>query len=148
MRDIEKHRVTCRRYYQNNKEEMKASERRKYQLHHNEIRARRNYLNSQRKEERAILARQDYAEKRQIILEHYGSKCCCCGETESLFLEIDHVNNDGWTHRKEIGTSAKALLLWIIKNDFPDSIQLLCANCNQGKKRNGGICPHQLKNDQ
>ncbi len=26
--------------------------------------------------------------------------------------------------------------------------QLLCANCNQGKKRNGEICPHKLKKDQ
>ena len=134
-----------RQYYRDNAEAIKKKEREKYKSHHDEIRDRRQFLDSLRKEERATTARKEYADKRLIILEHYGGKCSCCDESEPLFLEIDHVNNDGWTHRKEIGTSAKALLLWIIRNDFPDSIQILCANCNQGKKRNGGICPHQLK---
>ena len=136
-----------RQHYTENADAIKKKEREKYKLHHDTIRARRQFLDSQRKEERATTARKEYADKRALIIQHYGGKCICCGEDEPLFLEIDHINNDGWTHRKEIGTSAKALLLWIIRNDFPDSIQILCANCNQGKKRNGGVCPHQLKID-
>lgn len=100
------------------------------------------------REEIATQQRKEYAEKRLLIIQHYGGKCACCGEDEPLFLEIDHINNDGWTHRKEIETSAKALVLWIIRNNYPDGFQILCANCNQGKKRGGGICPHKLRKDQ
>jgi hypothetical protein len=46
-----------------------------------------------------------------------------------------------------MGRSAKALVCWIVRHDFPDDFQLLCANCNQGKKRGGGTCPHKLKSD-
>lgn len=31
---------------------------------------------------------------------------------------------------------------WAILNGFPDELQLLCFNCNCGRQRNGGVCPH------
>lgn len=86
---------------------------------------------------------------RDEVYKHYGNICACCGETESKFLSIDHVNNDGAKHRKEIWTSASRrssgshLYRWIIKNNYPDGFQLLCMNCNHGKSRNDGICPHK-----
>lgn len=73
----------------------------------------------------------------------YGGSCACCGEKESLFLQLDHVFNDGHIDRKENKTSAK---LWakLKKQGWPkDRYQLLCANCNFGKAMNGGVCPHQ-----
>lgn len=81
---------------------------------------------------------------REKILSHYGKFCHCpgCIETEELFLEFDHINNDGNKHRKIIGKGGQALIHWIINNEFPTSIQVLCSNCNQGKRRNNGICPH------
>jgi hypothetical protein len=30
-----------------------------------------------------------------------------------------------------------------VMNDFPPGFQLLCSNCNHGRARNGGICPHK-----
>jgi hypothetical protein len=30
-----------------------------------------------------------------------------------------------------------------VKNAFPDTITLLCFNCNCGKGRNKGVCPHK-----
>jgi len=95
------------------------------------------------REKRNERERMRYQGFRQRVLEHYGNKCACCGETEPLFLEMDHIKNDGHKHRKDIGTSAKALVYWLIQNDFPEGYQILCANCNQGKKRNKGICPHK-----
>jgi hypothetical protein len=71
----------------------------------------------------------------------YGNKCVCCGETEPLFLTIDHVNNDGNIERKL--NSQGNLYSRIISAGFPDTFQILCWNCNTGKMRNNGVCPHQ-----
>lgn len=87
------------------------------------------------------------------VLEAYGSKCACCGETEILFLQVDHKNNDGNLHRKELKEKTKSknysgtrFYIWLRQQGFPkDKFQLLCANCNSGKARNGGICPHHNK---
>lgn len=54
------------------------------------------------------------------------------------FLEIDHTNNNGNTHRKEVG---RHLYKWIIKNNYPRDLQILCANCNRSKGK-FGYCPH------
>ena len=78
---------------------------------------------------------------RNLVFDHYGRTCICCGESEFRFLTIDHINNDGATHRKAIGGN---LYSWLIKNQFPDGFQVLCFNCNHGKHLNGGICPHQV----
>lgn len=78
----------------------------------------------------------------------YGRRCVCCGEENLLFLSIDHVNNDGAAHRRSLrSTSTRSyggvnILAWAKKNNFPPSLQLLCFNCNCGKQRNGGVCPH------
>jgi len=87
-------------------------------------------------------------QKRDIVFNAYGGKKCnCCGEEEVLFLTIDHINNNGAKHRKEICKSGKAsgtaIHLWLIKNNFPKGFQVLCANCRLGKHLNGGICPHK-----
>lgn len=73
----------------------------------------------------------------------YGDRCVCCGETEPLFLTIDHINNDGAKHRKEIGQ--RNFLLWLSRNNYPPGFQTMCINCNLGKHRNKGICPHEVK---
>jgi len=75
----------------------------------------------------------------------YGNKCVCCGEGNLQFLTLDHINNDGnldranhkndRTHR----TQMNAIL-------HPDRsrYQILCFNCNLGKVRNKGVCPHKI----
>ena len=84
-----------------------------------------------------------YYELKEKVYSAYGHVCVCCGEIQSEFLTLDHVNNDGNTHRKTFGGSqGENILLWIIANDYPDTIQVLCWNCQWGKKKNGGICPH------
>lgn len=84
--------------------------------------------------------------KDQVFAAYGGYKCNCCGETTKEFLMLDHVNNDGAAHRREIfGRSTGAgrvLYTWIKKNKFPPTFQVLCANCNWGKRING-ICPHK-----
>lgn len=79
------------------------------------------------------------------VFAHYGHRCVCCGESNPGFLSIDHVNGCGGELRKIHGTGAK-LYRWLCANDFPEGFQTLCINCNLGRARNGGICPHKTDN--
>ena len=76
---------------------------------------------------------------KETVITHFGGKCACCGMDEIRFLTIDHVNNDGREHRKEIGRSS--LYKWLLRYDFPETyeLQCLCYNCNFGKNHNGGV---------
>lgn len=74
------------------------------------------------------------------VLDAYGGReCVCCGETIVEFLTIDHINGDGGKHRKEVNGS---MYIWLRKNNYPEGFQVLCMNCNFGK-RLSGICPHK-----
>jgi excisionase family DNA binding protein len=87
--------------------------------------------------------KQDYHRKlKQEVMTAYGNECVCCGETSSKFLTLDHVNNDGGAHRKAIGGSGVSIYQWARRNGYPNKLQILCWNCNMGKKVNGGECPH------
>jgi hypothetical protein len=83
---------------------------------------------------------------REEVLNAYGGRCACCGEREPCFLHIDHINNDGYSHRKTVSRCSTSMYRWLKQRGFPrDGYQLLCANCNFGRFLNGGICPHQRK---
>lgn len=110
-------------------EKLKESRKRSYAKHKDKRRA-------EAKEYAANLVVRCY--------QHYGAQCVCCGESREKFLTIDHINNDGAEHRKSIGQGGSRLYKWLIDNNFPDTFQLLCFNCNCGRYRNGGICPHKM----
>jgi hypothetical protein len=82
---------------------------------------------------------------RERVFAHYGTECVCCGESEPLFLTIDHINGGGRAHHREIkGTpGAGTFYNWLISQEFPEGFQVLCFNCNSGRHRNGGTCPHE-----
>lgn len=88
-----------------------------------------------KKKERRLLVK-------RTVFDHYGSVCGCCGEAEIVFLALDHINNDGASQRKTDNKAGSLLYEFILKNGFPDDLQLLCHNCNLGRHINGGICPH------
>jgi hypothetical protein len=90
-----------------------------------------------------------YALKEKVYAAYGGYVCACCGETQPEFLTLDHVNNDGHAHRKSMnGNQGGNFLKWIVANNYPNSIQVLCWNCQWGKNKNNGICPHQVtRND-
>ena len=68
------------------------------------------------------------------VVDHYGGKCVQCGMAKLQCLELDHINNDGAKHRKSIGLNntrgGSSFYRWIIKNNYPDLLQVLCANCH------------------
>lgn len=77
-----------------------------------------------------------------IVFAAYGGPICnCCKETTRLFLTIDHIDGGGNKHRRETG---KHFYNWLRRNNFPSGYQILCSNCNTGRARNNGTCPHQL----
>lgn len=81
------------------------------------------------------------------MIDAYGGACVCCGEVETAFLCIDHIQNDGARHREQIGQgvrqigSGSVMMAWLVQQGFPSGFQLLCANCNQAKA-SVGVCPH------
>ena len=83
------------------------------------------------------------------VFAHYSNndiKCNCCGEKEIKFLTIDHINSKGLQHRKQIRKYGSEFYVWLKKNNYPKGYQVLCFNCNCGKRINHGICPHKETN--
>ena len=75
------------------------------------------------------------------VIDAYGGKCACCGETRKEFLTIDHVNGDGNKHKKELGVTGSGFYRWLKQNNYPKGFQVLCFNCNCGKG-SYSVCPH------
>lgn len=77
---------------------------------------------------------------RNLIFDHYGRVCVCCGEDEIIFLSIDHIDGGGNHHRREVGSGSE-MYQWLVNTNFPEGFQVLCYNCQMGKYKNG-VCPH------
>lgn len=80
------------------------------------------------------------------LFNHYapeGVKCACCGETEPMFLTLDHINGrspeeKNYPHR----VGGRTVYRRLVKAGLPEGFRILCLNCNAGRYRNGGTCPH------
>lgn len=83
------------------------------------------------------------------VINHYGGRCACCGESGVPFLSIDHKFGNGAEHRRDNSGGARRtgsgqpFYYWIKRNNFPDFLQVLCHNCNVAKGT-GEMCPHQI----
>ena len=76
----------------------------------------------------------------------YQDESGCLGfkDGSSKYFVVALLSTD---RSKHLGNVIRKLKGQIIKAGWPkDRYQLLCSNCNQGKRRNGGICPHKTKN--
>ena len=67
------------------------------------------------------------------------SVCAICGEDDIDVLCLDHINDDGAEHRKQIGiagrsTSGTNTHAALKREGWPKGIQVLCANCNLKKQ--------------
>ena len=75
---------------------------------------------------------------RKEVIEKYGGKCNCCGESNLVFLAMDHIDGGGGKHLKQIKNH---ISFWLRKNNYPIGFQVLCHNCNMAKHILG-VCPH------
>lgn len=110
---------------------------------HRKQRNRKWYL-ATRAVRRAVIKKRNEEVKRKVF-DAYGGACQCCGESELVFLALDHVNNDGASERRsqKTGTAVgRGLYLRLIREGFPNTFQILCANCNWAKYVMGR-CPHE-----
>lgn len=78
-----------------------------------------------------IAKRNSYIRLKINVFDYYWSKCANCGIDKIEFLTIDHINNDGAQHRKEVGTQ---IFPWLKMNNYPTEFQILCFNCNYLKR--------------
>lgn len=135
-----------RENYNKNKDEInrKRRERNKLPEVNKKIKQLSKNWRNKNKEKRNKIIREYHKIRRnndrKLVFKHYGEKCECCGESNIKFLTIDHINGGGRKHRKEIKGH---LYSWLVKNNFPNGFQVLCYNCNCGKRINNGICPHK-----
>lgn len=93
-------------------------------------------------------ATRKYLERKELIFAAYGGYlCACCGEKEKSFLSIDHVEKSNAQMVKEglYKRGSASFYNWLVKNKFPKGFQVLCMNCQFGKKHNNGVCPHQVR---
>ena len=79
---------------------------------------------------------------RTEMINGYGGKCSCCGETILEFLTLEHTNGDGKQHRKRVGEGA-AVWRDLRERNWPQNgFTLLCWNCHMVTKT-GQVCPHK-----
>lgn len=93
------------------------------------------------REHRQRYAKERRLKARQEALVAYGNLCVCCGESNWQFLSIDHVNNDGAEHRKQI-KRPEDMFRWLKKHNWPTGFRVLCFNCNLSRGHLG-YCPHE-----
>jgi predicted restriction endonuclease len=108
--------------------------------------SRTEYARHYRNANRAKIAQQN-KQNRALVLEHYGSRCACCGEAHQEFLCVDHINGGGNQHRKLLHLMPGGQMYrWLIRNNFPEGFRLLCWNCNSSLGMRG-YCPHQQEKE-
>jgi len=79
-----------------------------------------------------------YTRIKKQVFDYYGRECKCCGEREQKFLTLDHL-----TPEVPYGKGGMAFYTRVKNFGFPNTIQVLCFNCNCGRSVNGGVCPHK-----
>ncbi len=126
-RQGEKAREYSRAWYQKNKEKVKAHRRAYYQTH---------------KEQASSTAKNNRQRAKKLVFEHYSgspARCVRCGISDLDVLCIDHINGGGTKIREDTRHWGDKLYFYLIRNNFPEGFQILCANCNQKKFVREGI---------
>ena len=75
-------------------------------------------------------------EERRAVLIAYGGKCVRCGESRFGCLELDHINDDGKLHRKQMKEDGfRNFTQWLYRKNYLNDprLQILCANCHSLK---------------
>jgi hypothetical protein len=86
---------------------------------------------------------------RVSAIEAYGGKCEHCGITNVQYLTIDHIDDNGGEHRKELFGSSRqgghTFYSWLKKNGYPPGYRVLCWNHNASRQNHPEICEEPYK---
>ena len=87
-----------------------------------------------------------FREERLAALMHYSGgnlQCVCCGQRIVEFLGLDHINNVGAAHRREVGGGGRLFYTWLRKTGYTyEGLVVACHNCNMARAMYGQ-CPHK-----
>ena len=76
------------------------------------------------------------------VIAHYSHgemKCAKCPYCNIKALTIDHIDNDGAEHRRELQQEGvHNFYLWLRRNNYPEGFQVLCMNCQWEKRWDEG----------
>lgn len=82
-------------------------------------------------------ARIRLAKLKDTVLTFYGGgvcRCVVCGEDRVDCLSLDHINNDGYKHRKTSKLLGSRFYAYLAREGLPAEYQTLCMNCQWIKK--------------
>jgi hypothetical protein len=130
------------------KGDVKAQKRRYYEKYRERINLQQREYDARKKKRLAAMSPKDRADfllrkpvsKREYrrklkaaVIAHYG--ICPCGESRPEVLEIDHINDGGQDHRREIAPKHGRVYMpaWLKKNNYPPGYQILCRLCHDKK---------------
>jgi hypothetical protein len=82
---------------------------------------------------------------RMRVIIRYGGVCKCCGEWRKTMLDVHHRHP---RQHPDKGSRAR-FYAWInAQGEPPKEYQVLCANCYDSIRRNGGDCEHVIEKDE
>ena len=79
-------------------------------------------------------------EIRRVVINRYGGRCACCGESAFDALVIDHVRGGGNNDRKRNGNIYRRLFRVARRQR---GFRVLCHTCNHIARPHGGRCACQ-----
>lgn len=130
-----------RRYRVENAEKLKIRNAERWANNENNVKEKSALWRANNREKKAAQDAAWYARIRDQVFAYYGDKCACCQVDDPGFLTIDHVHGGGTKHRKQLNRNS--IYSWLVKQKFPEGFQTLCFNCNLGRSKCGGVCPHE-----
>jgi len=135
-------------YYASNRERVLETHRQWEKRNPDQRRERVKQYQRKYPERLAVRMKRSRTKLRTEVIDAYGNKCNCCGESIIQFLTIDHVNGDGNKDRLASGRKrgGHALYSKLRREKYPKGYRVLCWNCNSGRHVNGGVCPHKEVN--
>ena len=134
----DKVREFSKRYSAKHRKEIRLHNQEYYKLHRREILAK----SKQNRAKTLKRMQQTVAQRRKIVLEHYGNRCACCGLADTRFLTLDHVPHGKGNPKGKAKKCSRVEYGKCIAAGFPKEYQVLCMNCNWVKGMYGK-CFHQ-----
>jgi len=138
--------VYSRDYYSHHKREICALTR-AWKLRHAESVKMANKLYWERTRESVQAKRLSLRMDALGYYSHGTMECACCGNRFLSFLTIDHIDNNGAEHRRQIkAAGGSGLYGWLKRANYPAGFQVLCWNCNCSKAYSKDhVCEHKRK---
>lgn len=127
-------------YKATHREKIRAQCRARYAAYPEKARAHCRAYRTAHLEERRAADRIRRAAKKKFVIDKYGGKCACCGESRIEFMSIDHIYGG---RKKRQGETGSRFYQTLLREPYsPDKYRVLCYNCNLSLGHLG-YCPHR-----